>query len=339
MPYWERIEIHSAALAGNLLGDPTRRSTLVYLPPDAEKRPPTSLVVLLHGYAQRAETWTWPTYLRGGRTRPCFGELLDDFSRDGADVPAVAVPDGWTGYGGGQWLDSPVHGNLFGYLTDEVLPALRERFQHIGGDRTGVVGYSSGGLGAWELATRASSLVSAAALLSASGNFELTALGTVRKYLLSLGAKVPAGPVEGDETSWLVHALGAAYSPAAVAPYIDLPYDLQTGRLRPDVWDKWRACDPVENATLRADALRGLRLLLLDVGTRDEHGALFGHRALSQQLDALGVPHVAREFDGLHSDQGIHRAALAVRDIAAAFDGNTPDETRQTSTERTRTET
>lgn len=322
MPNWTRFEIDSAELSGNLLGDPNRRAVHVYLPPGVEEEPPSALVVLLHGYAQRADTWTWPTYLRGGRLRPSFGELLDGLASRGVDVPAVAVPDGWTGYGGGQWLDSPVHGNLFGYLVREVFPALHARFPGVTRERTGVVGYSSGGLGAWEVATCAPHLISAAALLSASANFELTALGTARKYLLSLGAAAPAGPVEGDETSWLAHALGAAYSPAPGSPphYVDFPYDLTNGRLRPEVWERWRARDPVENVIERADALRALRLLLLDVGVRDEHGALLGHRALSQQLAVLDVPHVAREFDGLHSDQGIQRAALAVRDLAAAFE-------------------
>ncbi|WP_162903824.1 esterase family protein [Leucobacter sp. wl10] len=320
MPHWERLRIDSHALAGNLLGDSPEREVAVYLPPNVEQRPPRSLVLLLHGYAQRADTWTWPTYLRSGRTRASFGELLDGLAAAGEDLPIVAVPDGWTSYGGSQWIDSPVHGDFQRYLSEEVVPALLERFPSLEADRLGVIGYSSGGLGAWEFLHRNSGRVAAAALLCASGNFELTSRGTVRNYLLSTGRSGPTGPVEGDESSWLAHALGAAYSPNPEAPfYVDLPFDTRTGVLREEIWQRWLSFDPVVNVGDRVASLERLEYLLLDAGDRDGTGAQFAHRALSKRLAELGIAHEAREFEGFHSDQGIQRAALAVRDLTSAL--------------------
>jgi len=43
-----------------------------------------------------------------------------------------------------------------------------------------------------------------------------------------------------------IAAMAACYSPNPDAPLsFDLPFDLKTGELRPDVWARWTAWDPV----------------------------------------------------------------------------------------------
>jgi enterochelin esterase family protein len=51
-----------------------------------------------------------------------------------------------------------------------------------------------------------------------------------------------------------------------------------------------------------ADALRSLRLLFVDCGTRDQFTLHLGARILSARLDALGVSHTHEEFDDDHSE-------------------------------------
>jgi hypothetical protein len=99
-----------------------------------------------------------------------------------------------------------------------------------------------------------------------------------------------------------VLAMAAAYSPnPEVEPHrSDLPFDLETHELRPEVWDRWLAHDPVRIAPDHADGLRTLRLLFFDCGTRDEYNLHLGARILKRRFDALGVPHRHEEFDDGH---------------------------------------
>jgi enterochelin esterase family protein len=96
--------------------------------------------------------------------------------------------------------------------------------------------------------------------------------------------------------------MAANYSPnPATPPFgIDLPVDLQTGAFRPDVWERWLAHDPLRLVERHADALRSLRLLFLDCGTRDEFHLHLGTRMLARRFAALGIAHEHQEFDDGH---------------------------------------
>lgn len=127
---------------------------------------------------------------------------------------------------------------------------------------------------------------------------------TLRRALVDLDATLAAsnGPMD------FVHrvnfaAMAACYSPNPDSPLgFDLPVELGTGRWRPEVWDRWRAHDPVEIVPRYADALRSLALLYFDCGDRDEHLLYRGARQLAEKLEALGVPHRYEEFPGGHRE-------------------------------------
>jgi hypothetical protein len=70
----------------------------------------------------------------------------------------------------------------------------------------------------------------------------------------------------------------------------ELPFDPRTGELRPDVWDRWLAWDPVRMIDRYADALRSLRAIWIDAGTRDEYFLDLGAEAFRAGLDRIGVP-------------------------------------------------
>ena len=61
---------------------------------------------------------------------------------------------------------------------------------------------------------------------------------------------------------------------------VDLPFDPVTGVLRPDVWQQWLDWDPVRMVPAHAQALRGLRGIWIDAGTRDEYHLDLGCRGL-----------------------------------------------------------
>ena len=98
-------------------------------------------------------------------------------------------------------------------------------------------------------------------------------------------------------------AMAAAYSPNPQRPLrIDLPFHPHTGEVDAQVWSRWLERDPIRMAGRHAAALRGLRLLHLDCGSRDQFHLQYGLRILTERLGKLGVPHLAEEFDDDHSD-------------------------------------
>ena len=83
---------------------------------------------------------------------------------------------------------------------------------------------------------------------------------------------------------------------------VDLPFDLDSGLLRPDVWERWLAWDPVRMAERHADALRGLRAIYIDSGSKDQFFLDLGAAAFRHALEEIGVTDVFYElFDGTHS--------------------------------------
>jgi hypothetical protein len=109
-------------------------------------------------------------------------------------------------------------------------------------------------------------------------------------------------------------AMAAAYSPAPEKPWrVDLPVDLETGEVRQEVWRRWLEQDPVRLCERHAEDLRRLRLLYLDCGRQDQFHLQYGMRIFSGRLTALGVAHVAEEFDDDHSDTGYRYEASLPR--------------------------
>ncbi|MGF1507763.1 MAG: alpha/beta hydrolase-fold protein, partial [Anaerolineae bacterium] len=94
-------------------------------------------------------------------------------------------------------------------------------------------------------------------------------------------------------------AMAACYSPGEHGESV-LPVEPYTGDLRPEVWARWLAHDPVTLAADHLDILRDLDLLYFDCGTGDEFNLFLGARALHQVLEENGVEHRYDEFDGGH---------------------------------------
>jgi enterochelin esterase-like enzyme len=312
--------ILSHALAGNTWGDSAERDIVVYVPPhlDRHSKPPV-LVVLLHGYGSRALSWALPDHYRDGAVRPGLVGLLDKVFADETMPPAVvAMPDGWTRLGGGQWMDSPVNGALTSYAAYEIVELVEREFGTDPDARSRIViGHSSGGLGAWELATTTGQFGSLG-FLAGDALFERTQLPFVAN-LLAEHPNVAALLSEALPSSLaLPMALASSYSPnpsSQLLPF-SLPLDAQTGALDEGVWHLWKSKDPVINAPERIHALRSLRSILLDVGDRDEYTAQLAQRALAARLNALGISHDAVEFPGRHSTHTNERVAAAVGRLA-----------------------
>jgi hypothetical protein len=110
-------------------------------------------------------------------------------------------------------------------------------------------------------------------------------------------------------------AMAACYS-ANEDGSVDLPFEPATGKLRPDVWERWLAWDPVRMVERHADALRSLRAVYIDAGTRDEFFLDLGAEAFRRELERIGVTDVYFElFDGGHGSIE-YRYPIALRYLA-----------------------
>ena len=67
-----------------------------------------------------------------------------------------------------------------------------------------------------------------------------------------------------------------------------------------------------------ADALRSMRRVYLDAGTRDEYYLDLGAQAFAAELDKLGVEHTLELFDGAHG-RLTYRYPGAIRELVLAI--------------------
>jgi pimeloyl-ACP methyl ester carboxylesterase len=309
--------LDSLHLAGNLLGDPSERDVFVYLPPGYEasdRRYPTAY--LLHALGDSAASHINPE-TDGQRWVAPVEDVLDPvFGRLGVPPMIVVIPDGWSSYGCGQWVDSPVTGNFEQYVIHDVIAFVDKTYRTIPTAASrGVFGFSSGGFGSWNLASRHPDVLGAMAVLSADSWLDMTHKSMLYKYLDSIWPEAPDGPVKGNFWSEIVYNYSATYSPNVDNPpyFVDLPMAFPSGELRRDVWDRWLAFDPVVNWRDRVDNLKQLRGIFLDAGQKDDYNLHWGHRLLSHYLTEAGVPHVHTENAGNHGGRWPERYQVALK--------------------------
>ena len=96
--------------------------------------------------------------------------------------------------------------------------------------------------------------------------------------------------------------MAASYDPGdSPATAIQLPFDIHTCELDNLRWSQWLRHDPLNLVDAYARQLAELRLLYIDVGSRDQYNIQYGTRALIKRLEKLAVGHHYEEFDGTHS--------------------------------------
>jgi enterochelin esterase family protein len=303
--------IDSRALAGNPLGDPAARRVAVWLPPSYAASPERRYPVIywLAGYAGTGEQ-----QFSGTPWQPGLGDRLDKLAASGDMGDAIVVaPDGFTRWGGAQYLDSPAIGDYETHVVREIVPAIDARFRTVAArDARAIGGKSSGGFGALVLAMRHPDLFAAVASHAGDMYFELSMLPdlpvaarTLRRYggisgfLRQFEAKEKKSGA--DFTTIMVLAEAGAYSPdPSRAHGVALPFDLDTGEIDWTVWRRWKTWDPVEMIATHAEALRRMRLIFIDAGTRDEHNLDLGARIFARRLATLGIACEHEEFDDGH---------------------------------------
>ncbi|MFC7532832.1 alpha/beta hydrolase [Actinoplanes sp. GCM10030250] len=290
--------IDSALLRDNPLGDPHVRPLWVYTPPgydQGDARYPS--IYVIQGYTGQVTMW-------GNRTafRQPVIETVDQVFRTKPGC-IVVYADAWTAYGGSQFVDSPGTGKYHSYLCDEVVPWVDAHFRTIADrESRAITGKSSGGFGAMITPMLRPDLFGSLATHAGDALYEYCYLNEFAKATRSLrgyGHDVQAWwkdfqsrvafTKEEDLTLTLVLGCAAAFS-ADPDGTPRLPFDPRSGRLIPELWDRWLAWDPIRMIDEYADQLRSLRAVWIDAGTRDEWFLDLGAEAFRDGLKRIGVP-------------------------------------------------
>jgi S-formylglutathione hydrolase FrmB len=303
----EKVTVASELLRGNPLGDPHERPLWVYLPPgypDQTRRFPA--LYLLPGYGGSVASWA---------RRPVFGqpvlEMIDEAFATGRAPQAVVVSvDGWTRYGGSQYIDSNGTGRYHSYLCDEIVRYVDDRYRTIADrDHRAVLGRSSGGFGALVACMLRPDVFSGCASHAGDAFYEILYQPRLPEVVRALR------PWDGDIMAWwrdfqarwpdvrpaermLQYVLGvsACFSPDPDGDPV-LPVDTRTGEIQPDAWHRWLDWDPVRMIPRHAGQLQSMCGLWIDAGSEDEFFLDLGAQALHRALRENGITDDTLHFD------------------------------------------
>jgi hypothetical protein len=325
---FEESIFESEALRGNPLGDPHVRPLWVYLPPGYDDEPDRryASIYMIQGLTGQLDMWRNRAAFRRN-----FPELADDLFAAGDAPPCILVwVDCWTSLGGSQFLDSPGTGKYHTYLCDEVVPWIDGRYRTVAdaGGR-GIAGKSSGGYGAMVTPMLRPDVFGGLATHAGDALFEACYLPEFRESVRALRDEYegsyerfwedfrsrPALTKASDSVLLNSWCMAACYSTEEDGT-VRLPFDVATGELIPDVWERWLAKDPVRMVPERAEAVRSLRAVYIDSGNKDEWYLDLGAEAFRRALADVGVTEVHFElFDAGH--MGIeYRYPLSLRYLA-----------------------
>ncbi|TMD68544.1 MAG: enterochelin esterase [Chloroflexi bacterium] len=311
--HYDEITFESNVLKDNPLRDPYRRPLWVYLPPgyndDSNRRYPT--VYQIQGLTGQLDMWH-----NRAPFRKNFPELADELFARGEAPPCIVVwVDCWTSLGGSQFVDSPATGRYHTYLCDEIVPWVDAHYRTLSQrEHRGIAGKSSGGYGAMITPMLRPDLWGGLATHAGDALFEMCYLpgfpasvrtlrdeyaGSIEKFWEDFRSR-PAFSKRGDDSLLNDWCMAACYSADADGT-VHLPYDLATGMLIPEIWQRWLSWDPVRMVPAHVDALRTMRAIYIDAGKRDEFYLDLGAEAFRRELEKVGITDVFFElFDATH---------------------------------------
>jgi S-formylglutathione hydrolase FrmB len=302
------IKHESAVLKNNPLGDKSVRDLYVYLPhgyDECDERFP--VVYCLTGFTGRGKM-----LLNDNAFTPNLAERMDLLIAENRIKPMIAVmPDCFTNYGGSQYINSSATGDYEDYLTSEIVSFVDENFRTVN-DKTAraVMGKSSGGYGALVCGLRHADIFGLVCSTSGDAYFELCYLpdipkafraikGEPQKFIEKFRREEKKG--KDDFPALNIIGMSACYSPNPKSELgFDLPFDLETGEIRREVWQRWLKNDPVRLVEKSVENLKSLKLLYIDAGTRDEFALDLGARVLCKKLKDFGIDYIHEEFDDGH---------------------------------------
>ena len=311
------LTIDSEVLRPNPLGDPTRRHCPVLVPKGASPESGWPVVLMLSGFTSNGpQAFNIKSY-----QTPTPVSLDQAVTRAQAPKALFVFCDATTLWGGSQFIDSAGCGRYGTYVSNEVHHAVL----HAPGlnaskssEQWCVMGGSSGGYGALQLASRCPDKFGFAIALAPDSFFEASLLPEIRTALPVLRRM---GGVNGalaelkngklmKRKDWHVVvnviAMGLCYAPINEGEPV-WPIDLETGKVLNEVWKEWSRHDPLEFLRARISQTQKVKSFYLDAGDRDQFQLQYGTRQIRDLLAQSGATVQYVGFEGTHFDLGERR--------------------------------
>lgn len=306
----------SRVLKNNPLKDPVEREIVTYLPPSYEKGTKRYPVVyLISGFTG---------YGKMNMNVSAFSENIQQrldrlIKKKIINEMIVVMPDCYTKYGGSQYVNSSATGRYEDYMTTEIVPLIDDLFRtiHKAGSRC-IVGKSSGGYGAMWLGMRHPDIFGLLATHSGDSAFEYCYSKDFPPFTIQI-QKYGKGhnavknfiksqvnfnqPKPKDFFNIInILAMSACYSPNPKRKEynFELPFDIYTGEIIPEIWNKWLKFDPARLVEKYKSNLKKLKMIYIDCGTRDEFNLQAGARIFADKLKKNGIKYIHEEFDDGH---------------------------------------
>ncbi|MGC8609225.1 MAG: alpha/beta fold hydrolase, partial [Thermoplasmata archaeon] len=290
--------IKANSLKNNRLGDPIDREIVTI---DVNSNDKTPVLIGLAGFFGSNRSFLNRNYASAD-----FQSILKQIAErnDGTGF-TVVLPDTMTAIYGNQYLNSVAVGNYEDFITKDVLNYIHEKF---GNRSIGIFGRSSGGFGAYTLATRHPDLFGGFIDVSGDSAFEYSYIkdfpesfreirkyGGLQEWYVSMRAKKNHKSSEISAINTV--AMSAFYSPDTKSDMnIALPFDLKNGEFNGKVWKRWLSLDPAKNISDRLDVLKEMAVFL-QVGSHDEFNLDIGIRIMHEKLERENIVHFFEEYD------------------------------------------
>jgi hypothetical protein len=196
------------------------------------------------------------------------------------------------------------------YLCQEVVPWVDTHYRTIADrESRGIAGKSSGGFGAMITPMLRPDLFGALATHSGDSLYELCYIPMFAKGARALRqydhdimkwwddfSSRPPFSKDADITLLLSLGVSACFS-AADDGTPELPFDPVSGVLRPEQWQRWLDWDPVRMVAQYSEAVRSLRAVWVDAGTRDESYLDLGAEAVRAELTKAALAEDRLHFE------------------------------------------
>jgi enterochelin esterase-like enzyme len=312
----ECLTYSSQAIKNFPMGDPHERALSVYLPPgyDQKRSDPYPVVFILAGYGSRSASYLSDNSI----FTPSLATFFDKAMQSEKQKAIVVFPDGTSRLGCSQYINSPTLGHYQDHIADELVQFIDNRYHtHRSAQFRGIAGHSSGGFGALVMGMQRPDvfqyICSSAGdtffpalfipLINTAVN-EIAAAGGIAEFL-KFFLESPNPGALGSKKFETIMPLGMApcFAPNLQnAPlYGDCYFDLKTGRLIDEVWQRYLAWDPINLMEHYIDNLKKLRWIHLDAGLTDEYSLQLGHRQFAEKLTHHKIPFYLNEYPGGHS--------------------------------------
>ena len=300
----ERIKVHSAAIEGNLEGEPADRDVIVFLPPsyqhDTARHYP--VVYALHGYFIGAEQWAGEIHVP---------QTIEGAFAQGAGEMIVVLPDSKTVYLGSFYSSSATTGDFERFISHDLVAYIDAHYRTLPTrESRGLVGHSMGGYGASRIGMKHPDVFGALYIMSPcclspmtgggpgpAGDMKQRAIDSEKKAAAAKSPAELAAVSPGFAAS--PYATAAAWAPDPKNPplYFDLP--TKDGVPQPEIVAKLTANAPLAFVDQYIGNLKQYRAIAMDVG--DEDGLRFDTTKLHEVFDRYGIVNTFTIYPGTHT--------------------------------------